>query len=213
MGADGDFGISGLGMKINGAFGPADRTAALDFVTTRLERRGPWEAAALSSDASRLIASTLSNPELEILWLSTTGRRFDAEWGPGSIRDLLTDIVAFSSKFLRKGDADAFLAQSSLTDSPEIRQLILEEIDTVQESLVGRCDPSVRDRIIPLLNKTVGEIGSDLGMRLFLRAMKTSFAPIGLTRLARLEALGERIGYSDLVVADGTLNTHFDLTD
>ncbi|KDN80636.1 hypothetical protein KCH_76120 [Kitasatospora cheerisanensis KCTC 2395] len=59
----------------------------------------------------------------------------------------------------------------------------------------------------------MGEIGSDLGMRLFLRAMKTSFAPIGLTRLARLEALGERIGYSDLVVADGTLNTHFDLTD
>ncbi|MFF2628649.1 hypothetical protein ACFVUN_23095 [Kitasatospora griseola] len=213
LGPNGDFGISGLGMKIRGPYGPTDWTGTLEFITTRLERMGSQEAAALSVDAQRLISSTLSNSELEFLWLSTTGRHFNPEGRGGDIREFLADIARVCSGFLCPGDAEAFEAQASQFDSQEIRRQILEELDTVQGSLLERCDASIKESIVSLLERAVGELGADLGMRLFLRALKTSFAPIGLTRLARLETLGERLGYSDLAVADGTLNTRFDLTD
>ncbi|MFF2820914.1 hypothetical protein ACFVT9_35970 [Kitasatospora cineracea] len=207
LGPDGDFGISGLGMRIAGMHGPTNRTETLEFVTRHLNQRSPWAAAALNSDIRRLAASPLSDADLETLWLSTTSRRFDPENYSGGIRGFLAEITDISSRFLRPGDVPAFERQTSQFDPEGIRQRILEEISSIREPLLARCDPLARDAIIPLLQRAVNELGSDLGMRLFLRALKTSFARMGLARLARFEMLGEQLGYSDLVVADGTLNT------
>ncbi|MFF3598109.1 hypothetical protein [Kitasatospora indigofera] len=200
-------------MKIGGLYGPADRAGALEFVTLRLDRRGPQEAAALSTDVHRLVASAFSDTELETLWISTTGRRFAPGGGPGGIRDFLVEIADICARFILEGDEEAFAAQAFQFDSDLIRRQILNELDTVRKSLLERCEPSFKESIVPLLERVVGDLGADLGMRLFLRALKSSFAPIGLSRLARLEAIGEQLGYSDLVVADGTLNTHFDMND
>ncbi|MGW4652127.1 hypothetical protein [Kitasatospora sp. NPDC004289] len=67
--------------------------------------------------------------------------------------------------------------------------------------------------LVPALEAAVGEVGADLGFRLFLRAMKVYFVPIGPARLARYQELGRRLGYHAFVVEDGSLNIWSDLDD
>ncbi|MFG2919708.1 hypothetical protein ACGF0D_43430, partial [Kitasatospora sp. NPDC048298] len=67
--------------------------------------------------------------------------------------------------------------------------------------------------VLPALEAAVTELGPDLGFRLFLRAMKVYFIPIGPARLSRFEEIGRRLGYHEWVVEDGSLNIWSDLED
>lgn len=59
--------------------------------------------------------------------------------------------------------------------------------------------------VVPALERVVTEVDPDLGFRLFLRVLKAYLVPISEPQHLRYRELGERFGYNESVVDDGTL--------
>ncbi|MEU9010543.1 hypothetical protein AB0D12_12280 [Streptomyces sp. NPDC048479] len=201
-----DFGFSGL-TKWFGSPWVGEHTP-LEIVVLAADWGEGAYAPTLLEDAVSLLESPLPTREIDILWCAAVRVRFVPEerWIDG--RDWLRQIVDVCEERIRRDEprSDA-LAPAPVCD-PELRDAVLAEVRTIATEL----EHTTADHpyygvpeVVPALERLVTEVDPDLGFRLFLRVLKAYVVPISESQHLRYRELGERFGYNEFVVDDGTL--------
>ncbi|MEU6974085.1 hypothetical protein AB0A71_41505 [Kitasatospora aureofaciens] len=212
-----DFGLSGLTKYLQSRLAPRDAAGILSFVDNLLEVEGRAYAQEVAEDVRRMTRSSLPDAVLSTVWLAATESRFDPAGTGLGIRIWLEQIADTCSSFVRRDDPSFNLGEPGPADHPELREEVLAELrgtgPALAEKAVTAIYPPPLRAVVPALEAAVTELGPDLGFRLFLRAMKVYFIPIGPARLSRFEEIGRRLGYHEWVVEDGSLNVWSDLED
>ncbi|MFF1909934.1 hypothetical protein [Kitasatospora sp. NPDC058218] len=210
-----DFGFSGLTKYVQSRFVPREAAGILSFVESLLDVEGRAYALEVVEDIRRLTESLLSDDALSIVWLAATEARFDPSGGNLTIRAWLQRIADTCIGFVRREDPAFVPSGPGPVRHPELMDTVLVEIRQVgaalNEKAVASVYPPPLAALVPTLEAAVAELGPDLGFRLFLRAMKVYFVPIGPARLERFERIGSQLGYHEWVVEDGSLNIWSDL--
>lgn len=199
-----DFGLSGL-MKWFAS--PWVSEASEEEIITDVADWGNGAyAPTLLEDALRLLESPLPDQMISLLYRATIGLPYgpDEIWQDG--RGLLDDIVRISTDRIRRDHPSFTPAQSGPPAGGPLKEAVLEEIHEVA--------PVMRDAIgargneaITALEQLVAEVDPDLGFRFFLRVLKAHLVPITEAQYLRYHELGERFGFHELVVDDGTLHS------
>ncbi|GAA2751765.1 hypothetical protein [Kitasatospora cinereorecta] len=212
-----DFGITGLTKHITPPYVPGDEAGCLDMAALLFEREGRLYAEEMLEDARCLVESSLSDGVLATVWLAATGSHFDPVGAGLGIRPWLRRIEGACLSFIRRDDPTFVPTAPGPAADPALRDAVLAELRGMAPALAeaavsARCAPPL-PAVVPALAAAVAELPADLGFRLFLRAVKTYFVPIGPARKARFKEIGRRLGYHGLVVGDGNLNVWSDLVD
>ncbi|MFJ1796819.1 hypothetical protein [Kitasatospora griseola] len=196
---------------------PRDAEGILEFITgSLLANDGKDYAVEMVNDIHRLTRSALPDDVLSVLWLAATRAHFDPEADGIGIRAWLERIAEACLPFTGQD----LLPDPGMQDEdlrPDVQPAVLAELAGVSEALTEKAVTSLYapplPAVVPALEAAVPVLGADLGFRLFLRAMKAYFVPIGPARMARFDEIGERLGYHRFVVDDGGLNVWSDLND
>ncbi|HET6861068.1 MAG TPA: hypothetical protein VFH94_28720 [Streptomyces sp.] len=202
-----DFGFSGLTKWFGSPW--AVEMTPLEL----LEAAADWEegayAPALLEDAVRLLESPLPTRVIDILWCAAVGNQEfvpGARWIDG--RDWLRRIVDVCRERIRRDDPRFDGLPPVLVADRELRDAVLAEVRAIAPELeratAGHPDRRVPD-VVPALERVVTEVDPDLGFRLFLRVLKSYMVSIGGSQHLRYLELGQRFGYNESVVDDGTL--------
>ncbi|MFD8598160.1 hypothetical protein ACFV1L_24450 [Kitasatospora sp. NPDC059646] len=212
-----DFGLSGLTKFLRVGAVPRNAEGILAFITeSLLANDGEDFAVEMVNDIHRLTQSTLSDDVLSILWLAATRAHFDPEADGIAIRAWLERIAEACLPFTGQ-DLPPELGMQDEDLRPDLQAAVLAELTGVSAALTEKAITSSYapplPTVVPALEAAIPVIGADLGFRLFLRAMKAYFVPIGPARMARFDEIGERLGYHLFVVDDGCLNVWSDLND
>ncbi|MGW2255565.1 hypothetical protein ACWCXH_36175 [Kitasatospora sp. NPDC001660] len=214
---DEDFGLTGLTKYLAMHLTLRDEASCLDLAERLFEREGPVYAQEVLDDTRRLAQSRLPDDTLSALWLAAGRARFDPTGAGLGIRIWLRRVEDACTAFVRRGDPAFVPALSPADPDPGLRAAVLAELRGVGPALAEAAVTSLYvpplPGLVPALVAAVDELGPDLGFRLFLRAVKVYFIPIGPTRLGRFEEIGRRLGYHEWVVEDGNLNIRSDLED
>ncbi|MFF2820915.1 hypothetical protein ACFVT9_35975 [Kitasatospora cineracea] len=208
---DRDFGLTGLTKYIRPGYVPYNAEAILAFLTDTLLANDKKDyASEVVDDALRLNRSTLPDDVLSVLWLAATRGYFDPRDDGIGIRDWLERVaeaclpLTGQNQAIEPGTGDEDLR-------PDLQPAVLAELDAAADSLskeaVTAFGAPPLPTLVPALKAAVPVLGADLAFRLFLRAIKAYFVPIGPTQLAHIEEIGERLGYHESVVHDEGLNT------
>ncbi|MCX4971327.1 hypothetical protein [Streptomyces sp. NBC_00620] len=217
-GCDEDFGLSGLTQKVRYPTLFPDETEALRLVERMAGYFDGANAGLLLEDVRLLLESPLPDEVIVTLWLAATRRYFDPVAHGLDGRAWLNRIADVCVARIRLDDPSFVLpAAPEPVGDQGVRAAVLEEIRGVSPALTKAAAtslyaPALPD-VVPALERAVAEVGADLAFRLFLRAMKAYFVPIGEARHSRFLLLGERLGYHEFVVDDGCLNVWDDLVD
>ncbi|MFB0620304.1 hypothetical protein [Streptomyces sp. AGS-58] len=162
------------------------------------------KAAQLGQDVQRLLGSALPDETLRTAWLAATHGVFDpSEYGMSTGAWLRKVEETWLARVRRDDPAFTPPPPQPVADG-ELRRAVLEAIRPVAEQLshaVG--SPPFGTPVTGLvsaLERVVAESCADLGLRLFLRAMKAYHVPADRPALV---ALGERFGYPEWVVPEG----------
>ncbi|MEU8515935.1 hypothetical protein AB0C76_30800 [Kitasatospora sp. NPDC048722] len=214
---DEDFGLTGLTKYLAMHLTLRDEAACLDLAERLFEREGPVYAQEVLDDARRLERSRLPDVTLSTLWLAAARARFDPAGAGLGIRAWLRRVEDTCAAFVRQDEPSFSPSLSPADPDPGLRTAVLAEVRGVGPALAEAAVTSVYvpplPGLVPALAEAVDELGADLGFRLFLRAVKVYFVPIGPARLGRFEEIGRRLGYHEWVVEDGNLNIWSDLED
>ncbi|MEV6786073.1 hypothetical protein [Streptomyces sp. NPDC051098] len=199
-----DFGFSGLTKW----FGSLFECTPLEIVVAAADWGEGGYAPTLREDAVRLLESPLPTRVIDILWCAAVRSKFvpDERWMDG--RDWLRQIVDVCEERIRR-DEPRFdplppppFCDVELTDAvlAEVRAIASElERTTADHPYYGVPE------VVPSLERVVTEVDPDLGFRLFLRVLKAYTVYISESQHVRYRELGERFGYNEFVVDDGTL--------
>ncbi|MDN0193764.1 hypothetical protein [Streptomyces sp. S.PNR 29] len=199
-----DFGLSGLTKWFAGPW--AGEATEEEIVAGAADWGDGAYAATLLQDAQRLLESPVPTPVIALLWRAATGLPYDPDAVRRDERAWLGDIVRICAERIRR-DEPSFtpVPPEPPVDGP-LREAVLEEI--------RQAAPAVRDavraggaEVVDALERVVVEADPDLGFRLFLRVLKAHLVPVTESRYQRYHELGERFGYHELVVDDGTLQS------
>ncbi|MGR4851908.1 hypothetical protein [Streptomyces sp. LARHCF252] len=199
-----DFGLSGLTKWFAGPW--VNEATPEEIVTGAADWGDGVYAATLVEDSLRLLESPLPTRMIELLWRSAIGLPYDPDgvWLDG--RAWLRDIVRISVDRIRR-DEPSFspVSPPPSVDGP-LKQEILEEIHEVTPSAEAAVGVGGAE-VMAALEQLVAEVDPDLGFRIFLRVLKAHLVPVTESQYDRYHALGERLGYHELVVDDGTLQS------
>ncbi|MFF8770859.1 hypothetical protein [Kitasatospora sp. NPDC015120] len=213
-----DFGITGLSRYIGMQLKYFDAPGCLDLVLALSEDRGGSAyVKEVLDDARRLARSSLPDEALSALWLAAVNGRFDPARANIPVRAWFDRIADTCIGYVRRDDPSFEPEEPERDGHPELGATVLAELRAVEAVLAEKAVTNLYvpplPGLVPALDAAVTALGSDLGFRLFLRAMKVYFVPIGPGRLARFEEIGRVLGYHDWVVEDGNLNVWSDLED
>ncbi|QIP84852.1 hypothetical protein GLX30_13320 [Streptomyces sp. Tu 2975] len=199
-----DFGLSGLTKWYGSTFEFTPLEIAVDAADWGEGAYAPT----LREDALRLLESPLPTRVIDILSCAAVRSKFVPEerWMDG--RDWLRQIVDVCEERIRR-DEPRFAAHPPVPAwGPELRDAVLAEVRTIATEL----EHTTADHpyyavpeVVPSLERVVTEVDPDLGFRLFLRVLKAYLIPISDSQHLRYRELGERFGYNEFVVDDGTL--------
>ncbi|MFF7199586.1 hypothetical protein [Streptomyces sp. NPDC008141] len=202
-----DFGFSGLTKWCGSPF----EFTPLELVVAAADWGEGAYAPTLREDAVRLLESPLPTRVIDILWCAAVGSRFvpDERWIDG--RDWLRQIVDVCEERIRRDEPRSHDLAPVTPRDPDLGDLkaaVLAEVRAFGPELARATADhpylSVPD-VVPALERLVTEVDPDLGFRLFLRVLKAYVIYISESQHLRYRELGERFGYHELVVDDGTL--------
>lgn len=202
-----DFGISGLTKWFHGPW--SSEASDTELVTAAADWGNGIYARTLLEDARRLLDSPLATETIDLLWCAATGRKYA---GVGDIdgRDWLRRIIGIALDRIRQGDASLAFLPLEPVQNGELTDAVLTELRAVAQELgaaTTRQDHRAVPGVVPALELVVTEVDPDLGFRLFLRVMKVYLVPVSESQYVRYHELGERFGYNEFVVDDGTLQS------
>ncbi|WP_340376794.1 hypothetical protein U5640_17900 [Streptomyces sp. SS7] len=190
---EGDFGLSELTARLSAASAPPDRARALALaadVAALCEGEGAVE---LGVDAGCLLESPLPDDVIRTAWLAATRHRFDPAGHDLTMREWLGLLTERWPARARKGNGPRFLSRPSV-DEESLRATVVREMGITV----------LPDRTAAAALENVAEqADADLGLRLFLRAVKAYAVPVGKDAYDRLMRLDEQLGYPGPVVYDG----------
>ncbi|WP_142213613.1 hypothetical protein [Streptomyces sp. SLBN-118] len=201
-----DFGFSGLTKWFGSPW--AGEYTPLEIVVMAADWEESAYAPTLLDDAVTLLQSPLLTREIDILWCAAVGMRFapDERWVDG--RDWLGQIVDVCEERIRRDESRFDVLPPAPVCDPELRDAVLAEVRTLAPGLeratAGHPYRSVPE-VVPALERLVTEVDPDLGFRLFLRVLKAYVIYITEVQHLRYRELGERFGYNEFVVDEGTL--------
>ncbi|MEU0372367.1 hypothetical protein ABZ070_19275 [Streptomyces sp. NPDC006283] len=199
-----DFGLSGLTKWYGSIFEFTPLEIAVDAADWGEGAYAPT----LREDAVRLLESPLPTRVIDILWCAAVRSKFDPDerWMDG--RDWLRQIVDVCEERIRRDEPRFDALPPAPVCDPELRDAVLAEVRTIASELERTTadDPYYAvPEVVPSLERVVIEVDPDLGFRLFLRVLKAYLVPISESQHLRYRVLGERFGYNEFVVDDGTL--------
>ncbi|MFJ7206970.1 hypothetical protein ACIQWR_25990 [Streptomyces sp. NPDC098789] len=196
-----DFGLTALTERLarcgSGTTGPA---AAIGHAEELADRSEGDEAVELGEDARRLLASELPEQVLSTVWLAASGHAFDPGDHGMSSRGWLEAVSEVSTARLRRNERSYTPPPvRPVRDAFACRAVVAEIRATAPALAAASASPDLVDA----LEQVVTGGDGDLGMRLFLRAIKTHSVPVPHERYRRLQALGWEFGFPPAVVHDG----------
>ncbi|MFD5887173.1 hypothetical protein ACFWHQ_14500 [Streptomyces sp. NPDC060334] len=199
-----DFGLTALTESLSRPGSATDPAVALGFAQELADQSEGEEAIELGEDARRLLASELPERVLRTVWLASTGNVFDPTGHGMTCREWLERISEVSTARLRRD-------KPSYTPPPvrPVRdvgrcQAVVAELRATAPALVGA---SALPDLVDALERVVTGADGDLGMRLFLRALKAHAVPVPYGQYSRLVALGWQFGFPPGAVHDGLVIT------
>ncbi|MCY0951435.1 hypothetical protein [Streptomyces sp. H27-S2] len=198
-----DFGLTALTalterLGLPGAdTGPA---AALKCAEELADGSEGEEAVELGEDARRLLASELPERILRTVWLASTGNAFDPADHGMTCRGWLERISEVSTARLRQNKRSYAPPPVRPVRDAGLCQAVVAELRATAPALAGA---SALPDLVDALERVVTGGDGDLGMRLFLRALKVHAVPVPHERYRRLLALGREFGFPAGAVHDG----------
>ncbi|MFF0476581.1 hypothetical protein [Streptomyces sp. NPDC004284] len=145
---------------------------------------------------------------INILWSAAVRRPYLEETPGLDRRAWLREIVGVVTERYDVAELSALHGDGGPDAGPALRTDVLAEIEVMAAPLAAATESDryglVRG-VVPALRRLVDEVDPDLGFRFFLRALKAYRVPITESRYLRYHELGERLGYHELVVDDGSL--------
>ncbi|MFK0180581.1 hypothetical protein ACIQVR_31950 [Streptomyces xanthochromogenes] len=193
-----DFGLSGLTGKICSRIGlridaPSVLSVAHHMATEQVDRQ-------LGTDIRLLLEAPLSEDALRRAWMAATRACFDPTEDGQGIRDWLHRLADICPA----GEEDVNLDESEGLD--EIRPQISEEAlrDLVTDE-IAELTPRLQYALptpdtVAALHAIVQHADAELGLRMFLRAVKAYSVPIPAEQHTRLLRLAEQLAYHFSVI-------------
>ncbi|MFF5155295.1 hypothetical protein ACFY3N_03295 [Streptomyces sp. NPDC000348] len=198
-----DFGLSGLTKWFAGPW--AGEATPEEIVAGAADWGDGAYAATLLEDALRLLESPVPTRVTDLLWRVATGLPDGHALGPDG-RTWLGDVVRICAERIRRDDPSFTPGPPEPPVDGPLREAVLAEIREAAPAVAAavRADGA---EVVTALEQVVVEVDPDLGFRLFLRVLKAHLVPVTESRYLRYHELGERFGYHELVVDDGTLQS------
>lgn len=201
-----DFGFSGLTKWFGSPW--AGEMTPLEIVVAAADWDEGAYAPTLLEDAVRLLESTLPTRVIDILWCAAVGNKEFVPGEPMDGRDWLRQIVDICRERIRRDDPQFDALPPVPACDRELKDAILAEVRAIAPELERATAGHPYRRVpevVPALERVVTEVDPDLGFRLFLRVLKAYLVHISESQHLRYRELGERFGYNESVVDDGTL--------
>ncbi|MGA4960283.1 hypothetical protein [Streptomyces lavendulocolor] len=195
-----DFGLTALAERLSVPGSGTDPAAALGCAEELADRSAGEEAVELGEDARRLLVSELPEHVLHVVWLGSTGNAFDPGDHGMSVRAWLERISEVSTARLRQNKRSYTPPPVRPVRDTQACQAVVAELRAIAAALAGA---SVLPDLVDALEQVVTGADCDLGMRLFLRALKAHSVPVPYEQYRRLQALGRQLGFPAAVVHDG----------
>lgn len=203
-----DFGLSGLTKWFAAPW--AGEVTPEELVTEAASWGDGAYAPTLLEDARRLLESPVPTPVIDRLWCAAIGLPHAPGAVPVEGRAWLDEIIGLCVARVRQDDpsftpaspqppANGMLGEAVLREVREIAPAVVDAVRAAGHS--GGAD------VVTAVEQVVVHVDPDLGFRLFLRILKAYMVPITESRYLRYHELGERFGYHELVVDDGTLQS------
>ncbi|MFK0230285.1 hypothetical protein ACIQUL_31445 [Streptomyces sp. NPDC090303] len=202
-----DFGVTGLAKWLSSP--AASRVEQHELLRDIVEWEDGAYAATLLSDIERLLASSLTTEVVNVLWCAAVRRKYEEGEPSFDVRAWLRDEVMGLVEERYGAELEALRREAGPEVGPELRAAVLAEIEIKAVPLTAATEndwPGGVPGVVPALRRVVDEVDPDLGFRLFLRAMKAYSIPLTEAEYVCYHELGERLGYHELVVDDGSLN-------
>lgn len=195
-----DFGLTGLAERLSlrgSGTGPAAALGCAEEVADGSEGE---EAVELGEDARRLLAPELPERILRTVWLASTGNAFDPADHGMTCRGWLERISEVATARLRQNKRSYTPPLVRPVRDAGLCQEVVAELRATTPALA---DASSLPDLVDALEQVVTGADGDLGMRLFLRALKAHSVPVPYERYCGLLALGRQFGFPPAVVHDG----------
>ncbi|MEU9037987.1 hypothetical protein AB0D45_24225 [Streptomyces sp. NPDC048352] len=195
LGYDEDFGLTALTERLAVAGPDTGLAAAIGCAEGIADRSEGEEAVELGEDARRLLAADLPERILSTVLQAASGHAFDPAGHGMSCRGWLERTSEVSTARLRQ-DKRSYAP-------PPVRPVRDAELCRLVVAELGAAAPALVPDLVDALEQVVTGADGDLGMRLFLRALKAQAVPVPYEQYRRLLALGWRFGFPPAVVHDG----------
>ncbi|MFJ7961395.1 hypothetical protein ACIQ62_34390 [Streptomyces sp. NPDC096319] len=177
-----------------------DPAAALGYAKELADGAEGDGAVELGEDARRLLAADLPERVLSAVWLASAGYAFAPGHYGMSCRGWLEKISELSTERLRENKRSYGPPPVRPVRDVRLCGAVVAEIQATAAALVRA---SELPQLVDALEKVVTGADGDLGMRLFLRALKTHSVPVPYGQYRRLQSLAEEFGFPAAVVHDG----------
>ncbi|MFD8153966.1 hypothetical protein ACFV28_24875 [Streptomyces sp. NPDC059720] len=199
-----DFGLSGLTKWFSGPW--VGEATEEEIIVGAAGWGGGAYAPTLLEDALRLRESPVPTQVIDLLLRAATGLPYEPDEMQRNGRELMDDIVRISVEQIRRDDPSFTVVPLGPPVGGPIEEAVLAQIRDAA--------PALRDavrtggsEVVAALEQVVEEADPDLGFRLFLRVLKAYLVPVTETQYVRYHEIGERLGYNEFVVDDGTLQS------
>ncbi|MER7341876.1 hypothetical protein ABT403_29120 [Streptomyces sp. NPDC000075] len=194
-----DFGLTALTerLALTGSRTDLDIALCAAEIADCFEGEGAVE---LGEDARRLLASDLPEHVLSTVWLSATGHAFDPRGHGMSCRAWLEQVSDVSTARLRQEKRSYVPSPVRPVRDAVLCRAVVVELRAMAPGLTGA---TALPDLVDALEQVVTGADGDLGMRLFLRALKARAVPVPYEGYLRLQELGWRFGFPAAVVHDG----------
>ncbi|MEV8065252.1 hypothetical protein AB0P32_03745 [Streptomyces sp. NPDC085995] len=204
---EGDFGLSALAEKLSVADPVPDEAQSLSLASELAAFADGEGAVELGVDVRCLLNSPLPDDVIRTAWLAATHGRFDPAACESGVRGWLRRLAEHWPERERGQPLGQWLGRPDITEE-ELRTAVVAEI-RASAGLLGRCVAGSGHRGLPSgavaesLEAIVRESDGDLGLRLFLRVLKTYGVPVDKEQYDRLMALDTALGFPGPLVYDG----------
>ncbi|MGW2681496.1 hypothetical protein [Streptomyces sp. NPDC001436] len=195
-----DFGLTALTERLNRQGPGTGPVGALGCAEEIADGSEGEEAVELGEDARRLLASELPERILRTVWLASTGNAFDPADHGMTCRGWLERISEVSTARLRQNKRSYAPPPVQPVRDMRLCQAVVAELRLMARALASA---SALPGLVDALERVVTGADGDLGMRLFLRALKAHAVPVPYEQYRRLLELGRQFGFPAGTVHDG----------
>ena len=202
---EGDFGLGALAARLAAEGVAPDGARALELASEVAALCDGEGAVELGVDVGALLDCPLPDEVLRTAWRAAVHDRFDPAASGAGLRGWLRRLADLCPARPRATSSAPLRARRP---EAELRRTVAAEIHAGARALehaVARApSPALPPAAVPeALAAVAREAGAGLGLRLWLRALKTYAVPVGKEQYDRLMDLDTELGYPGPVVYDG----------